>query len=119
MADAKRIDRFAEQLREELSAVIAGDLDDPRVGIVAVNHVRLSRDLRHAKVYVSSPGATDEGKRLTLEGLNSALGFLRRQLSQDLPHLRRVPELVFEYDTSIENEIRINELLTEIHSDET
>ncbi len=119
MADIKRIDRLAEQLREQVSAAIAGDLDDPRVGIVTVTHVRLSHDLGHARIYVSSPGTTDEGRRQTLEGLNSALGFLRRQLSQDLPHLRRVPELTFEYDASVENEIRIEELLAEIHSDET
>lgn len=117
MADQRRLDRVGQQLRAELSVLIETGLDDPRIGLVAVTHVRLSRDMSHARVYVSAL-ASGSNRKDTIAGLNSARGFLRRQLSMRLPHLKRTPELTFDYDTSVESGMRIEELLDELHKDE-
>ena len=117
MAEKKRLERLAEQLRAELNALIEGEIDDPRVGMINVTHVRLSNDMRYARIYVSTSGGSGESKT-ALEGLDSASGFLRSQLSHRLPHLKRTPELRFNYDRSIEKETKIEELLAKIHSDE-
>ncbi len=109
----RRIERIGRQLRAELGALIATDLDDPRVGTVTVTHVQVSRDLRHARVFVSGLG-NEADRRATIAGLNSARGFLRRQLSQRLSHMARTPELVFDYDTSVETGMRVEKLLSEI-----
>ncbi len=117
MAEKKRLDRLAQQLRAELGTLIEGEIDDPRMAMVAVTRVRVSSDMRYARIYIST--LAGEGKRETaLKGLNSAKGFLRKQLSQRLPHLKRTPELTFDYDESFENETRIEELLAELHSEE-
>ena len=102
-----------QQVRAELGALIETSLDDPRIGLVAVTHVHLSKDLRHARVYVSGLGS-DIDRKETIAGLDSARGFLRRQLSLRLPHLMRTPELTFDYDESIESGMRVEELLSEI-----
>ena len=114
MAEKKRLERLAQQLRSEIGALIESDIDDPRVEMVTVTHVRLSNDMQHARVYVSALGAESERKTI-LEGLQSARGFLRRQLSSRLPHLKRTPELTFDYDESIEKEMRIDKLLAKIY----
>ena len=117
MAEKRRLDRLAEQLRIELGALIGGELDDPRVRMVTVTQVHLSKDMRHARVRVSALGSKVDRQR-SLDGLNSARNFLRRQLSHRLPRLKRTPELTFDYDESVENETRIEELLSQIHTDE-
>jgi ribosome-binding factor A len=113
--DDHRSDRLARQLRAELGSLVETELDDPRVSNVVVTDVRLSRDLGHARVYVYVPegGAHDRDPdhRRLLAGLESARGFLRRQLSLRLGHLRRTPELTFTYDVSIEQGTRVEALL--------
>ena len=114
MAERRRLDRIGEQLRAELGALIEASLDDPRIGFVSVTHVHLSKDMRHARVYVSGLGA-DTDRAEILRGLDSAKAFLRRQLSLHLPHLQRTPELTFAYDDSVESGMRIEKLLEQIH----
>ena len=115
MAEKRRINRLAQQLRIEIGALVESALEDPRVGTVAVTEVRLSGDLRHARVYVSTLGDA-KGRADALRGLDSARGFLRRQLSQRLPHLRRTPELTFSYDESVETGMRVEGLIEKINS---
>jgi len=116
MAERFRLDRIGQQMRVELSAMIETSLDDPRIGLVSVTHVHLSKDMRHARVYVSGLGAdTDRAK--TLQGLDSAKAFLRRQLSLRLPHLQRTPELTFAYDDSVESAMRVEALLEQIQDE--
>ncbi len=117
MAEKKRLERLAQQLKIELGALIESEIDDPRVDLLAVTHVRVSNDMRHARVYVSTLGA-EGARRTALEGLDSARGFLRRQLSHRLGYLKRTPELTFHYDESVEKEMRIEELLGQIDSEE-
>ena len=104
-----RMRRVDEAVREVLSDAISTDLKDPRVGFVTVTAVKTSRDLRHARVYVSVLG--DESTRTeTLAGLRSAHGFLQGELSRQLK-LKHTPTLTFEYDESVERAARLTELL--------
>jgi ribosome-binding factor A len=112
----RRVDRIEEQLRMELSEILERDVQDPRVRLVSVTRVRVSPDLRHARVFVSSLGGDAEHKK-ALQGLRSAAGYARKALGQRLHHLRRVPELQFDYDETIEKEERIEKLLDEIKSE--
>ena len=104
-----RMRRVDEAVREVLSAAIAQDLKDPRVGFVIVTGVDTSPDLRHARVYVSVLG--DENTReLSLEGLRSAHGVLQRRIATELT-LKHTPTLTFLYDDSVDRGMRISELL--------
>jgi ribosome-binding factor A len=101
--------RVDEAVREVLGDVIATDLKDPRVGFVTVTAVKTSRDLRHARVYVSVLG--DEPTRVaTLAGLRSAHGFLQGAISRELK-LKHTPTLTFEYDETVARAARLTELL--------
>lgn len=107
----RRPERLAEQIKEEVSLIIAGEVEDPRVGFVTVTDVKLSADLRHAKVYVSVIGSENEVKG-SLVALRHASGFIRAQLG-DVLRMRHTPELHFAYDDAEVRAARIEELLSE------
>ena len=111
--EGRRIGRIQEQLRIELSEIIEREIQDPRIGLATVTAVKVSPDLRHARVFISVLGDAEQRKK-TLQGLSSAASYARRSLSQRLHHLRRVPDLTFAYDESIETGSRIEELLDQI-----
>ena len=111
--EGRRIGRIEEQLRIELSEIIEQEMDDPRIGLATVTGVKVSPDLRHARVFVSVLGDAEQ-RRKTLQGLSSAASYARRSLSQRLHHLRRIPELTFSYDDSLEKSLRIEELFDQI-----
>src|SRR5262249_23407528 len=113
----RRIDRIEEQLRIELSEIIEREIQDPRIGLTTVTAVKVSPDLRHGRVFVTVLGDTAQRKK-ALEGLRSAASFVRRSLSKRLAHMRRIPELSFDYDESVEQGIRIEELLEKIKDPE-
>ena len=113
----RRIDRIEEQLRTELGEIIEREIQDPRIGLATVTAVKVSPDLRHARVFVTVLGDANQRKK-TLEGLRSAASFVRRELSKRLHHLRRIPELTFDYDEAVEKGIRIEELLDQIKHEE-
>ena len=96
----KRSERVAGELRRELAQLIQRELKDPAVGFVSVSDVEVSRDLSHAKVFVT---VFDEAAAAdSLRALNKAAGFLRRRLGQEM-RMRSVPELNFQHDSSVEN----------------
>ena len=101
----------------ELSEIIEREIQDPRIGLAAVTGVKISPDLRHARVFVTVLGGEDQRKK-TIEGLKSAASYIRRSLSKRLHHLKRIPELTFGYDESVEKGIRIEELLDKIKHEE-
>lgn len=104
-----RMRRVDEAVREVLGDAISKDLKDPRVGFATVTAVKTSRDLRHARVYVSVLG--DERSRVaTLEGLRSAHGFLQGVIARKMK-LKHTPTLVFEYDETVERAARLSELI--------
>jgi ribosome-binding factor A len=105
-----RHERIAGEMQQEISALLAGELQDPRLEAVSiVTEVRVSPDLKQAKVYVSVAGNEAE-QTAAIKGLTAASGFIRRELSERLV-MRRVPELFFALDQSEENGRRIDDLL--------
>lgn len=111
----QRSARVGEQMREELARLIK-ELKDPRIGFVSVVKVEVSRDLRHARIYISVMG-TDQQKKESMQGLQSASGHLRSELGQ-IMRLRFVPELNFRLDESIEHGVRIAKLLVEVQKEQ-
>ena len=96
-----RTQRVADYLQRELAALIQHEVRDPRVGMVSITGVDVSRDLGYAKVYytVMSSDSGDDASESN-EALNKAAGFLRSQLSRD-SNMRTVPQLRFIFDTSV------------------
>jgi ribosome-binding factor A len=106
-----RMRRVDEAVREVLSGAITQELKDPRIGFVTVTAVETSVDLRHARVFVSVLG--DEAqRRLSLDGLRSAHGYLQRRVASELT-LKHTPTLDFLYDDSLDRSLRIQSLLEE------
>ena len=103
--------RIADQIQRELAELIRLELRDPRVRLVTLTAVELSRDQSHAKVYFTVLGSEAEAKE-TLEGLQRAAGFLRTNLAHRLS-TRTVPDLHFAYDASIERGVRLSRLIDE------
>ena len=111
--DHRRADRVAAAIREEVASFLATDLKDPRVvGLVTVTGVDVTRDLRHANVYVSVMG-TDAERAATFEGLESVAAHLRSRIGRAL-RLRLAPEIVFKPDESIARAARIESLLAQV-----
>ena len=108
---AARMRRVNEAVREVVSAHIASDLKDPRIGFVTVTGVDTSPDLRHARVYVSVLGEAAD-RESALAGLTSASGFLQAQVGSEL-RMKRTPTLEFLHDESIDRGMRIERLLSE------
>ena len=112
MAGYNRTDRISEEVRRELSAVIR-ELKDPRIPIMtSVVAVRVTKDLKFAKVHISVMG-DDKSKSDALAALKSASGFIRREIGHRL-NLRNTPEFNFVSDDSIEYGAHINEILKEL-----
>jgi len=101
--------RLGEALREEIETIVEGELGDPRIGLVNVTSVVLAEDSRSAQVFVTLDGDDQEAER-SLEGLTAAVGFIRREVAENL-QLRRPPELYFHLDRSDQYGARIDELL--------
>ncbi len=111
-----RMRRVDEAVRQVLSDAVPQDLKDPRVGFVTVTDVKTSPDLRHARVYVSVLG--DEAERAaSLEGLQSAHGYLQRRVASEL-RLKHTPTLQFVYDDTAERAQRLERLIDEETSGE-
>ena len=107
----RRIERLAEEIREEVAAIIGRGVKDPRVGFVTVTRVALNPDLRTAHVNVGVLGDQAERNK-TLAALRKAAGFIRRELGQRV-RMRHTPELVFHYDEGLDATDRIAQLLAE------
>ena len=106
-----RLPRVAEGIREELAELIARHVKDPRVGFVTITAVEVSRDLGHAKVFITLMGDTDADKvRANLHILNDASGYLRMLLGKVMK-LRSVPQLHFHYDESISRGAHLSALI--------
>jgi len=101
--------RVDEAMRVVLSDAISKELQDPRVGFVTVTGVKTSPDLRHSRVYVSVLG-DEETRSASLEGLQSAHGFLQARVASTL-RLKHTPALSFIYDESVDTGMRISELI--------
>ena len=107
-----RIDRISEEVSRELSDIIQNHIKDPRLPpFVSVTGVRVAKDLKHAKAFVSVLG-TAEQKQGALKALQSASGFIRHEIGQRV-RLRFTPEFHFEIDDSIEHGMHISKLIAD------
>ncbi len=109
--DVSRTHRVAEQIQRELAELIQLELKDPRVGMITVTGVEVTSDYSHAKVFFSLLG-DQERLQQALTGLNSAAGYLRSQVAHRMK-LRIMPALHFVHDTSIEQGMRLDKLISE------
>jgi ribosome-binding factor A len=109
-----RPERVGEEIREELSGILAREVKDPAIGFVTLTHVRMSADLQVARVYYTTMG-DDRARRETARALARCAPFMRRHIAARV-RLRRVPELHFTYDESVARGQRIEQLLQDIRS---
>jgi ribosome-binding factor A len=115
MALSHRVERIAEQIREELSQMLATEVRDPGVGLVTITRVKVTADLSLARVYWTALAERKERKD-TAQALERAAPFVRHLLSQRLT-LRRVPEVKFQYDESVVAQDRIERIIQELHAE--
>ena len=114
---AHRIERLNNLIRQEISELLQRQVKDPRLShFVAVTEVSITSDLKSAKVFVSHMGS-DEEKQDTLRVLSAASGFFRKELAKHL-RLRRIPELSFYWDDSIERGDHLLRLIDQVSSED-
>ncbi len=117
--ESKRPERVADLLQREVADILLRRVKDPRVSIVTVTAIEVSRDLQNAAVYFCLTGTSDPAALETAsEGLNKARGFIRQELGKRL-RLRYIPHLVFRYDSSLDYGQRIERLLKELQDHES
>ena len=105
----RRAERVGEAVREVIAEMLVREIKDPRIGMVTLTTVELTDDLKHAKVHFSCVGDQAVRQR-SLDGLRSAAGFIRVQVTRRLK-LRYAPELIFQFDPSLEMADRLAALL--------
>ncbi|MBK8974196.1 MAG: 30S ribosome-binding factor RbfA [Hahellaceae bacterium] len=114
--DFKRTDRIGEQMQKELAMILQREIKDPRLGMITINAVKVSKDLSYADMYFTvlnlDPAQSAELRESALYALEQARGFLRSELSHRIK-LRVMPQLRFHYDTVIENAMRMDGLIRE------
>src|SRR5699024_8539261 len=107
-----RANRVAEQIKTEISDIINNKIKDPRIGVLTIADVEVTVDLQQAKVFFSVLGDEEEREE-TLLGLSKANGFIRSEIGQRI-RLRKVPEIIFEYDVAHEYGNHIDALLRDL-----
>ena len=117
MTTHSRPDRVAHLVQQKLAQLFARGLKDPRVGLVTITGVKMSTDLREARVYWTVHGEA-QVREQTARGIDAARGWLRREVGATLG-LRLVPELRFTYDEAIDRGDRIERLLREVHQQDS
>lgn len=117
MATSRRVEKVSSLIRREISQMLISGIKDDRVGagLVSITYVDVSRDLQHAKVFVSIYGS-EEAKLETMEGLKACTSFVRRELAERI-RLRHTPEIRFIQDSSLEQGDRLIELINRINPD--
>jgi len=112
-----RTRRVGEQLRRDIAELIRMRLDDPRMAMVSITAIDVSRDLAHARVYVTVVGGADEERSEIVAHLNEVAGYLRGELGRNL-RLRTTPQLRFQYDESVERGAQLSALIDRARSDD-
>jgi ribosome-binding factor A len=110
-----RPSRIGDQLRAELSELIARQVHDPGIGFLTITHVKVTADLQLARVYYTTLG-DEKARRESRRALDRAAPFLRRQLGTRL-RLKRVPQLEFFFDESVERGDRIEQILNDLNAE--
>ncbi len=108
-----RVGRISEEIRKVVSELLLTDLKDPRISsMTSVTEVEVTNDLSFAKIYISVLGS-DKEKKSTIDGLNSAKGFVRKEISKKL-EIRHTPQPLFLLDESIERGVNLSKLIDEV-----
>ena len=115
MSEGKRSDKVADLIQKEISEMLVRSIKDPRVGFVTITRVSVSEDCRLAKVYFSVMGTVVEKER-SMKGLDSAKGYVRRELGRRMT-LKHIPEIVFKFDPSIEYAIHLGEVFDHLQQE--
>ena len=115
MAQGARPERVGEQIRQEISELLLSEVHDPGIGLVTLTRVKVSPDLQLVRVYYTQMG-DEKARTETRRALERATPFLRRQLGSRI-RLRRVPELRFEFDESVESQERIERILLDLKAE--
>jgi ribosome-binding factor A len=115
MSEGKRSDKVADLIQKEISEMLVRSIKDPRVGFVTITRVSVSEDCRLAKVYFSVVGTVAEKER-SMKGLDSAKGYVRRELGRRMT-LKHIPEIVFKFDPSIEYAIHLGEVFDHLQQE--
>jgi len=113
MVEGKRSEKVADLIHKEISQMLVKSIKDPRIGFVTITRVTVSDDCRMAKVYYSVAGTLEEREK-SMRGLNSAKGYIRKELGRRIS-LRYTPEIMFRYDPSIEYAIHMEEIFQHLH----
>jgi ribosome-binding factor A len=116
MVSKLRAERIGERIREELMQMLLQEVGDPRVDGISITEVRVDRELAYADVYVSAFEGPQRWKEIH-DGLESASGFLRRELMLRI-ELRSFPKLRFKWDKVVERAERVEELFSQLHAEE-
>ncbi len=114
--EGKRSEKVANLIQKEISQMLVKSIKDLRIGFVTITRVTVSEDCRFAKVYFSVAGTLAE-KESSMKGLDSAKGYVRKELGRRI-RLRYTPEIMFQFDPSIEYAIHMEELIQSIHQEE-
>lgn len=112
MSSQLRIEKLQELIKQEMSKMLLREIKDPRIGFVTVTDVEMTGDLREAKIFVSIMG-DEEKVQESLKGLNSALGFIRREIGRRIK-IRFTPEISFALDTSLDYSDHIQKILLDL-----
>lgn len=115
MPSGTRLQKIADRIREDLSDLMIREINDPRLERVFVTDAKVDRELAYADIYVSAVEGRERSKEV-IEGLESAIGFIRRRLSQSV-ELRVFPRLRFHWDPTPENADHIEKILAEIRGE--
>ncbi|WP_305046276.1 ribosome-binding factor A [Geoalkalibacter sp.] len=115
--DFQRSHRVGDQIQKEISVLLVKGLKDPRIGFVTITGVEVTPDLHLARVFFTVMGDA-KARRESEAGLKSSIPFIRRELGKRL-RMRYTPDLLFEYDTSVDYGSRIDHLLQEIQGEQT
>ena len=115
MSSQLRIEKLQELIKQEMSKMLLREIKDPRIGFVTVTDVEMTGDLREAKIFVSIMG-NDEQVKESMKGLQSALGFIRREIGRRIK-IRFTPEISFALDTSLDYSEHIQKILLDIEKD--
>lgn len=109
----RRIERLNEQLKRELTAILRGEVRDPRVGDVTITGVNAATDLSVARIHVQTLSDEPASREETLVGLRAASAYIRGELGRRL-HIRRAPELIWQWDETLAHARRIEDLLAQV-----
>jgi ribosome-binding factor A len=116
MTGFSRADRVGGLIQQLLAELLQKDISDPRLQMATITAVKVTKDLRHARIYFASAGGKEQSEQ-TAQGFRSAAGFIKRHLGPRLG-LRYMPELEFFYDESFDHGARIDQLLKSISSND-